>query len=494
MSTASLLIRSVCFPTHIFIGRTARFNECLPHSGHAARSAAQPLVRIACIQNRALSGRAALLCQCLGEVVQLTKDSDLAHRSPGFVEVTCPDHRMYKQWSLSEYLRAGATIRASGQRVRDGTMSKARFEDLEKMLGMRDNPHGLLADVELCTLVRPLETGRYDWVHNLLQGGVLVAEAEAILAASDAAGQCSREELRQTLADKNWHFSSHNRAKTKGLHHVFDPRRTADDNPTRIKASCQEMLGLYGLLRFFFCVKLEGVSDLANELQSFKALCKVLDLLLAAKSRTVNVVEAASSLQTAVNDHLRLHQVAYGSTRLRPKHHWMQDVPQQVLVDGMVVDAFVVERIHLRIKAVAEKTRNTRAYERSVLSSSLTAHLNALEAHEVGDRLVGRRAALPGVAGAIVADRMTVYGVDFEVGDVVLCGDAFAGTLTACLLQAGELFAVVHPLYKVEDVVCHASLYKARDGDDFVVSRASNLVHALAWRDRPGGVRLVVRR
>lgn len=50
-------------------------------------------------------------------------------------------------------------------------MSRASYGELESALGIRRNPHGLVADRDLCNLVRPVDTLTYDWVHAMLQGG-----------------------------------------------------------------------------------------------------------------------------------------------------------------------------------------------------------------------------------------------------------------------------------------------------------------------------------
>ena len=366
-------------------------------------------------------------------------------------------------------------------------MTKTAFGELETMVGLRHNPQGLAADAELCDLVRPLITFRYDWVHSMLQGGVLNAEMEALMQAAEIA----REEVQTFLRDDAWHYPHRVQTTARRLHRVFDERRVGTDDATKIKATCSELLGLYGVLRFFVELKLAAKPEAERLLNSFAAMCTVVDLLLAAKSRTVDVDQATAQLEVAVCNHLRLHLEAYGDAHVRPKHHWMVDVPAQIRSDGMVVDAFVVERIHLRVKSIAEKITNTVSFERSVLSGVLSTHMQVLEEREVGDCLLGRSAPLPGFLGARVADRMQVFGVEFWVGDVVLYGDSVA-KVEACVRQCDELFACVRPFAKVADIASHAASYEPLA--DTVVWEASVLVHSLAWRAKSDGSMLVVRR
>lgn len=165
---------------------------------------------------------------------------------PGAVEITCPDARAFKQWSRAEFNRAIAVVEEAGQRCDRGTMSKAAFADVEVALGFRRNSFGVVADTELCELVRPEESFTYDWCHTMLQGGVLTVEVEGVLEASAA----DRAALKAFLSDQRWCFPAQTKGKSRNLHRIFDERRVANDS-RQVKASCSEFLGVYGLLRFF---------------------------------------------------------------------------------------------------------------------------------------------------------------------------------------------------------------------------------------------------
>ena len=54
-------------------------------------------------------------------------------------------------------------------------------------------------------------------------------------------------------------FPSVGRRKAQELHRVFDEHRLSDKNPDKIKCSCAEALGLYGLLRHFFETRTAGL-------------------------------------------------------------------------------------------------------------------------------------------------------------------------------------------------------------------------------------------
>ena len=95
--------------------------------------------------------------------------SDLAHRTPGFVESTPHDVAAFRSWSAAELRDAVALLAGAAARQAAGTMSAARCGELEMVLGMHHNPHGLLASTALMAHVDPISACTYDWVHNMLQ-------------------------------------------------------------------------------------------------------------------------------------------------------------------------------------------------------------------------------------------------------------------------------------------------------------------------------------
>ena len=414
------------------------------------------------------------------------KGAELAEQKPGYVEITCCTATAFKDWSKSQFARAMTTIAAGGRRVEAGTMAKVALNEIESALGFRYNPHGLIADPALFDLMSPPQVLTYDWVHSMLHGGALSSEVEALLAETGV----ERCRLQEFLADASWTVPACAKARFKGLARIFDAKR-GGASEGRVKASCSEMLGVYGLLRFFFELELEGRAEFAPHLLSLRAICEVIDLLLAAKQRLAGIDEAADRLDEAVGRHLASHLAAYGSDHIRPKHHWLWDVVSQIRRDRLLLDAFVVERIHLRIKGLAEKIRKTTSFESSVLASTLASHLTMLETAGSFGGLLGRTAPFPGLLGARIADKMEAAGVQYSVGDVVLLGD-YVGVVAACATEGGELWAVVSQLQSVADVTSTSSRY--RDAGVRVVWQALSLTLALAWRVDRDGAMLVLRR
>ncbi len=95
-------------------------------------------------------------------------------------------------------------------------------------------------------------------------------------------------------------------------------------------------------------------------------------------------------------------------------------MPNQILRDGLVLDTLVIERTHLQVKAIAENVQNTIAFERSVLSGIVVTTLKNSQENP-NFVLLGRTAPLPGSA-VLVADRVLVYGLEMQVGEIIVKG------------------------------------------------------------------------
>ncbi len=364
-------------------------------------------------------------------------------------------------------------------------MTKVAFAELETASGFRANKHGIALSEALIGHLDFPDIVNFDWVHSALQGGVVNCEVEALLVATGT----KREDLQTFLADPKWEYPGASRHRAKALHRVFDKRRVGTEEPDKIRATCAELLGLYGMLRCFFALKHNGNDSYRQQINCFFLLCAALDLLLAMKFG-IRKIDAGSvgELQAMLSRHLHHHIAIYGERYIRPKHHWLLDCPGQFLRDMLILDAFVIERSHLQIKTLAEHVDNTITYERSVLSSLFCSTFQ--QGEDLGDRLIGRTAVLPGTA-AVLADRCTVLGCDFAVDELVVHGGTVA-QLKAVALEADELIFVVQPLRPVGTALHKSGMYEV--GPDVLVWPAQAVAHALAWRRRTDAQFFVVLR
>ena len=81
----------------------------------------------------------------------------------------------------------------------------------------------------------------------------------------------------------------------------------------------------------------------------------------------------------------------YGPHFFKPKSHWAFDVADQMETSGFLFDAFIIERLHLRVRAIAENVKDTRTFGRAVLSGVVNVHTTKAKATNVGFGLVARQ-------------------------------------------------------------------------------------------------------
>jgi hypothetical protein len=186
----------------------------------------------------------------------------------------------------------------------------------------------------------------------------------------------------------------------------------------------------------------------------------------------------AAELERALALHLELQKRAYGIAKVKPKHHWQLDQAKQLSRDNCVLDGFIIERIHLQVKAIAEKIKNTSRFEASVLAGVLNATVNTRNKFRGCSRLRGTISPWPGLEGASIAPHMTIFGGHLSRGDVVLRADD-AGIIVACLQQGDLLLLMVDRLQLRVAVSQHCGRYQPLGGRSCWV--AWHVEVALAW-------------
>ena len=193
----------------------------------------------------------------------------------------------------------------------------------------------------------------------------------------------------------------------------------------------------------------------------------------------------------AISHFCRLHQIAYGSGYIKPKHHWMMDIPRQLVRDRCVLDAFVIERTHQVVKGIATHVDNTHLYERSVLAGVTTKAFQASDDKLAAvDGLMGRTRGLPGCPGALVSKKLRIFGTEIAMDDVVSQGEA-VGIVFACALEVGELLLLVDVMRPLRQNLSHSSIY-APVGERSVW-RDNSVSRCVAWTAHPDGTFKVVR-
>lgn len=385
------------------------------------------------------------------------KNSGLAHRRPGYVDICCFDQSQFKQWSSADAADCMRTLIEGCNRVASGEWTKTRYEQLTQMVGMNANPSSLLCDPDLMAHTEIIGCATYDWCHTMLQDGAFTNEVWLLLSAA----HIDSHDIHVFLRDPAWCFPASTSSKCKALHQVFDCyRSSSSEKADKLKANASEVLSLYVLLRHF----LETYSSPLPhaEYQSFAAACKILDLLMLAKRGVAVAAETAAEMQSVVASFLQAHLTAYGNEHVKPKHHWLQDIPAQLHRDQMVLDAFIVERGHLKVKTVAENIDNTSSFEASVTAGIINTQIKRARDAKGLSALHGPTKQL---GSATLAHQMTHLTLQISVGDIVFNGD-MSGEVVACAIEDGMHMVVVDTFCFVRHSSQHSSTWRRSGGTE----------------------------
>ena len=388
-----------------------------------------------------------------GNVVK--KGSDLAGRAAGCVEHDETDFAAFVVTDVAELWDNVDSILEGQRRLEAGiaTFSKAAFEDMRKSTGLSVTAGGLLTNARLRPLLNPFKQFKYDWMHSLCMDAQITFALRIFVNACASKSATPIEWWEGYLADESWRFPKMNHVKMINLCRVFHETRTkarvdargehARESEIKVKPRVAELLGLYGLIRHATETKVFENVDV--EMQLFIAACKPLDILLSVKRRAVTMRSGARLLQAGQAEYLRLHKATQPEDA-KPKAHWIFDIAEQMLQSAdedegaILLDALVVERIHLGVKAVAVNVCNTRTFETSVLERTTLDKLATLQ------RMNPRQDHLnepvkARVNGIFESNSCEVGVTTFGAGDIVSCNrrQDKMGVICKCLDVNGSI-------------------------------------------------------
>ena len=257
----------------------------------------------------------------------------------------------------------------------------------------------------------------------------------------------------------DWSFPKRRGVKGSELHAAF-----SDHNEQKglVIAKASEYISLFALMRHYVERHLVHDARIRVQRESFEAACGVVELCMIAKrSSGLKFQRAAASLRVAVRHHTDKFKVAYGGGKVLPKHHACFHIPDQFLTDRCVVDMFVVERLNLRVKGVAEHVDDTHCWERSVSASLFTKQFNALREGKChfSNGLVGNCTSPREYPNVSLARAVRSDGAEFHVHDVMISVDV-VGRVVACAFDASDLLLIVQVMEPIGPMTKSSNRYR----------------------------------
>lgn len=414
--------------------------------------------------------------------------SGLAEHAAGdFVEASCCDSKRFRVAPLAEQHRAFDMVLEARRQRAENRISKAALDDIEKVVGFAITAEGVLACPQLRDSV--LQAARYDWMHCALAGGTLTTDLSLLVSTVPGLGWRRLQEFFQLA----WKFPHTLMRHGLGGSLYAACKQSEHSTSGKCKASCSEQLTMYALVRHFVTTCLDPPDDPAVQaaLESFKACCEVVDAFLFVKRRRHTGIVYNDIITPKIDEHMVRFAAAYGSQCFLPKHHWLYDCALQIKMDGgVVLDMFVMERTHKKLKSPSEKRMLTQdATAQSLLAARCATHICSESSKRDGDPVEGA-AQVPGSVFS-AARWMVVSGEEMHVGDVAVNRQLQAvGIITACVSNGVESWAEVDPHILKKRLSEHSTVWASEDTRS--VWDASSLQLAQAWYEDASTGYLVV--
>ena len=416
------------------------------------------------------------------------KTDRLRHATCDYVDITEHDPSKFKVWPKADFEEMADLLAEASSQWLAGAIPKARLKEMRQSLGFKPSRHSLLVCPQLRPHIDWQSVVRYDWVHTFCSGGVLSIAMWHLVKAAESMKVATQNDISNFLKEP-WVTPFHRRAHGRKLWVIFGEHwaQSNDDSET-IKCTCIELMELYGLMRYWALVRLPRLEELELPLQQYLKASACVDIITKAKRRQMPMKIASVALRQGLQEWLASHKEAFGTGGVKPKAHWAFDIADQLALDPAVIDSFVVERLHLRVRAASEHIRFLEGYEQSVLSRVLNEQARVLKC-QTTKGLVGRTAPFPGLPSATVSDNLEVLGFHAHVGDFVKRGEDVAKVL-ACAEEGHELFLVV----ELHFVVCSCSARSSTWRSQALRSvwPAIEVAEVVAWKDLGEGKTLLI--
>ena len=365
-------------------------------------------------------------------------DPDNGLDNPGndLVELTEPTLNGCILHTNESICRNADELRRFHRLLRRQRMTKDNFKLAEQANGLKYNPQGLLWDLQLRNICRPIDFPAEDWSHVYLCKGIGGDEIWCLLSTiRKVQGPTLYATLRTEV--RAWRWPRFRSSQCKNTYQIFaESRAKSNQEANTWKSSSGELLSVLPILLNW--VSIHFGRRLPNEVESLRRLCAIIEYILAMKyGRAADT----NHLRHLIEAHFRHHVLVYGDGLIGPKWHMALHLPRQIAaMKGLVLDTFCNERDHQIPKGFADCYRgNLHQFEKYVLCRTLAHQRESLKNFNERPCLVGEchwQEAL----GACIANGIYCQGLHVAVGDFVVTKTKVVLEVRVCGLSDGKLF------------------------------------------------------
>ena len=362
------------------------------------------------------------------------------HKHPGYVgrgilPSTCVDKSKLKMYTDEGLQKLYDNVADAATKCRTRKIKQYDFDAKQLKAGITYSESGMMFDLSLRPILKPVKMRMWDWCHIFFVAGVFNYEVMGLMTflIARGSGRISWNVLHHWVSGFTWPKAQHSHTGSD----MFSADRKPKHDAEYIKCSASEGLNVYLVIADFVRTFAGGMSC-EPQIASYLVLCAVIDALSGIKHRRTSSL----MLDRLVTDFLTLHQVAYGTILWIPKHHMSIHLAKQFAVHLLLVACFVLERHHKMAKQFILGKNNLKSFEIGLVEEMTVQHLFRLkswrptdlnyclhslhapkkdEAEQLMQVFPGRRIQ--------IASHATIDFTELHAGDVVCLHDGRIGEL-----------------------------------------------------------------
>ena len=407
---------------------------------------------------------------------------NMRYRAPraGEVRVNCSDSSQFVYRTNEQVFATIDELKAEYDRLLMLPHFPARrWENLQKESGFNLVLEGILLDLDLRRIYKPVDHTIRDWQHTVVQDGVANTHVAALL-------HCLKERCAIGV-DRVQSFSqlvNYPSALGKLEKDAFAPGRLKAETVTSFSSI---MVTMVTVLHFF--VDIFASTQIPDEFLCFTKLHHIIGIL---RMGPEDAMAHVQDLRTLIGQHLESFNRLYNDVGIKPKMHHLFHVPDGMDWIGKLLSCFVTERKHKMVKKAALYIF------RHIEHTVLTDIVNTTFQQVIGGHDLYKDAFL------VMPHDCTIHGIVFRrsrsacirighiaVGDIVVNVSGRVGCIVGCWQRVSD-----------ELIVLEVDVYPVLNDDMRFVSKSqsfrgffniTDLVDTVFWiEDSPGILRISI--
>ena len=359
-------------------------------------------------------------------------------------------------WAMADDLKATADRRLP-------------YKAKEKARGLKFNPCGLLMNIALRQIHRPIDHYLRDWMHIMVSAGTANAQTHAL-------AKAMKKERLPTSLIQTYSLEYKLPAKYGKVSPEWTAAARFDGKDFSSFAS--PMLTLVPIIGAFLVDYVRPRGIMGDHIECWLLLVDILGLLSCGGSRAVQYMDV---LEDLIHRHHELYVALYPQT-VKPKWHHMLHLAQQYRSMEKIISCFVTERKHRSLKRAALYV--FRHLEHTSLADLLTQQCEQIiDGHSLFQREF-----------LVHPTTVEVFGTSLTRSSIAVleCGNIHARDVI--YVDGGQL-ARITGFWRAESGVItahctaceHVGGYKYRDSETVIFVKSQTIIDAVAYRKLLGG-------